>query len=75
MKIQTFGKITEIIDRNIEIPFPLTLSELRKILEENFLTLSTISYTIAIDGELANDVETLIEQPKTIALLPPFSGG
>lgn len=75
MEIKTFGKITEIIDKNLEINFPITISELKTILEEKFPALSAISYTIAIDDVLINDADESIEQPKTIAILPPFSGG
>lgn len=75
MEIKTFGKITEIIDRNVEILFPIQIVELRKVLEDNFPKLQQMEYKIAVDDELINDESETIQQPKSIAVLPPFSGG
>lgn len=75
MEIKTFGKISEIINQEITIHFPLTLAELKSVLEQNFPALVTIAYTIAIDNQVVTDENIQIQEPKIIAIMPPFSGG
>ena len=75
MEIKTFGKITEIVNKEIELAFPMNLAELKTTLEEQFPLLKTLLYSIAINDELISDEEYMIIQPQSIALMPPFSGG
>lgn len=75
MEIKTFGKISEIIHQEININFPLTLAELKCVLEENFSALAGVSYIVAIDNQVITDEDFHIQEPKIIAIMPPFSGG
>lgn len=75
MEIKTFGKITEIVNKEIELLFPMNLAELKTALEEQFPLLKTLLYTIAINDEMISDENYTIIQPQSIALMPPFSGG
>ena len=75
MEIKTFGKITEIVNKEIELLFPMNLAELKTTLEEQFPLLKTLHYSIAINDELISDEDYMIIQPQSIALMPPFSGG
>ena len=75
MEIKTFGKITEIVNKEIELLFPMNLAELKTTLEEQFPLLKTLLYSIAINDELISDEDYMIIQPLSIALMPPFSGG
>lgn len=75
MEIKTFGKITDIVDQEVYLDFPLSISELRKQLETQFPLLKTIVYRIAIDDQLISDESFILINPKSIALMPPFSGG
>jgi molybdopterin converting factor small subunit len=75
MEIKTFGKITEIVNKEIELLFPMNLAELKTTLEEQFPLLKNLLYSIAINDELISDEDYMIIQPQSIALMPPFSGG
>ena len=75
MEIKTFGKITEIVNKEIELLFPMNLAELKTTLEEQFPLLKNLLYSIAINDELISDEYYMIIQPQSIALMPPFSGG
>ena len=75
MEIKTFGKITEIVNKKIELLFPMNLAELKTTLEEQFPLLKNLLYSIAINDELISDEDYMIIQPQSIALMPPFSGG
>ncbi len=72
-----FGMIAEQLDKTEEnIPLEAFRSEvdLRNFFEQRYPVLSSMSYLIAVDQELA---ETLNpdQKPAEIALLPPFAGG
>ena len=75
MEIKTFGKITEIVNKEIELLLPMNLAELKTTLEEQFPLLKNLLYSIAINDELISDEDYMIIQPQSIALMPPFSGG
>lgn len=75
MEIKTFGKITEIVNKEIELLFPMNLAELKTTLEEQFPLLKNLLYSIAINDELISDEDYMIIKPQSIALMPPFSGG
>ena len=75
MEMKTFGKITEIVNKEIELLFPMNLAELKTTLEEQFPLLKNLLYSIAINDELISDEDYMIIQPQSIALMPPFSGG
>lgn len=70
MEIKTFGKITEIVNKEIELLFPMNLAELKTTLEEQFPLLKTLLYSIAIKSdELISDEDYMIIQPQSIALM------
>lgn len=76
MKIKTFGYITEIIGTSdFELDNPINLKEFRKNLENKFPELKTKNFSIAVNEEVINDDDFIIEKDAEIALLPPFSGG
>lgn len=75
MEIKTFGKISEIVNREIELLFPMNLAQLKIKFEEQFPVLKNIIYTVAINNEIISDENYIINQPQSIALMPPFSGG
>lgn len=75
MEIKTFGKISEIVNREIELLFPMNLAQLKIKFEEQFPALKNIIYTVAINNEIISDESYIINQPQSIALMPPFSGG
>ena len=75
MQIKTFGKITEIVNKDFEISFPKTVRALKSELETIFPDLAGLSYTIAIDNEIINDEHQVIQHASVLAIMPPFSGG
>ncbi|MBL8005613.1 MAG: MoaD/ThiS family protein [Candidatus Kapabacteria bacterium] len=75
MKIDTYGIISDIIDKEIDILLPLKVGELRSLLESNFPKLSQFNYSLVIDNEIISDEMKLIEHSNSIAIMPPFSGG
>lgn len=75
MEIKTFGKMTEIFNKEIELEFPMNLGELKNNLEKEFPLLKSNQYSIAINDELISQDHHIINQPHSIALMPPFSGG
>jgi molybdopterin converting factor small subunit len=75
MKIDTYGIISDIIDKEIEILLPLKVGELRSFLESYFPKLSQFNYSLVIDNEIISDEMKLIEHSNSIAIMPPFSGG
>lgn len=75
VEIKTFGKITEIINKEIIIHFPSNLKSLKSGLEKQFPSLSSVNYTIAVDNEIICDENFIINDVKVLAIMPPFSGG
>lgn len=75
VEIKTFGKITEIINKEIIIHFPSNLKSLKSGLEKQFPSLSSVNYTIAVDNEIISDENFIINDVKVLAIMPPFSGG
>jgi len=75
MEIKTFGKITEIINGEIKLELPSDLKSVRSALEKQFPALSKINYTIAVNNEITNDEDLIINDVKILAIMPPFSGG
>lgn len=76
VKIKAFGMIAERMDSNeteISIPNKKAMN-LRKYFNELWPFLSEMSYSIAIDQELREELNKN-EQPNEIAILPPFAGG
>lgn len=75
MEIKTFGKISEIVNKKLELVFPISFTELKTAIEEQFPALKTLHYKIAINDELISEEDHIIAQPQSIAIMPPFSGG
>jgi molybdopterin converting factor small subunit len=75
IEIKTFGKITEIVNENIVIHFPTDLKSLKSELEKQFPDLSKINYTIAVNNEIINEEDFIVDDLKILAIMPPFSGG
>ncbi len=75
MEIKTFGKISEIVNREIIIHFPSDLKSLKSSLEKQFPSLSSVNYTIAVNNEIISDENFIINDVKVLAIMPPFSGG
>jgi molybdopterin converting factor small subunit len=76
VKIKAFGMIAERMDSTeteISIPNKKAMN-LRKYFNELWPFLSEMSYSIAIDQELREELNKN-EQPNEIAILPPFAGG
>jgi molybdopterin synthase sulfur carrier subunit len=75
IKLNTFGKISEIIkDTKLEISNITDTNELKIHLENQFPVLKTMKYKMALNEILIQD-NTLIPDHSTLALMPPFSGG
>lgn len=75
MQLKTFGKISEIIDKEISIDFPVTLRDFKIKICKEFPLLATNTYIIAINEGIITEDNFMINEHDTIALLPPFSGG
>ena len=75
MEIKTFGKISEIINTDVNLKFPLDIKSLRSSLEKQFPDLTKIKYTIAVNNEIINDEDFIVDDVKILAIMPPFSGG
>ena len=78
IKILAFGIVKDIFgtaEKELEVGEPLTVIQLKSILEENFPQLKTLkSYFIAVDNEYAEN-DRKINSTNEIAIIPPVSGG
>ena len=75
IQIKTFGKLTEIINKEPGISLPVSMEDFRKQLEVEFPKLQQSVYKIAVNDQIINDPSFVIQGQASIALLPPFSGG
>ena len=76
--IKYFGMIEEIKNLTEEIleqSHPLTVKELKKLLELKYPKISTQQYQIAIDQTISEKEDEIIDKDIEIALLPSFAGG
>ena len=77
VKVNYFGMIAEWKSGNREqlnVPENATLKEFRDILVNNCKELSGISYSIAINNQMA-DEDVLLQPNDDISVFPPFAGG
>jgi Molybdopterin converting factor, small subunit len=75
IRLLLFGKIKEIIPTDIfELNQGGNLMELKKQLENQYIALQSIPYTIAVNHAIV-DEETIINENDLVAIMPPFSGG
>jgi len=73
--LRYFGMIAEAVEKNSEVISFEEISKqssLRVYFNEKYPFLSDMSYQIAIDNELSEEINNDV---KEIALLPPFAGG
>jgi len=75
MKIKTFGKLKDMVTEPLELEFPVSIKEFRKLLILNHPDLKGLDFKIAANHQIVNDENFLIKEEDQIALLPPFSGG
>jgi molybdopterin synthase sulfur carrier subunit len=75
INILIFGQIADITGKSAwKMAGIKDSDELIKNLEAQFPTLSTTSYSIAVNKKVIQE-NTVFNENDTIALLPPFSGG
>jgi molybdopterin synthase sulfur carrier subunit len=77
MKIDiiSFGRIAEFINpQSLSIPDILDTDALKAYLEEKFPELKSIPYLIALDKQVIQ-VNSILKNNVTVAIMPPFSGG
>ncbi|MCB9202009.1 MAG: MoaD/ThiS family protein [Flavobacteriales bacterium] len=74
-QINVFGKLTDIVENEVEINFPLTVVELKNRLTEVYPKLKDFKYKIIINQNFVYDDNDCIESSDDISLMPPFSGG
>ncbi len=75
MKIKTFGKLTDIINKELVVVFPLTIADFKPLLLKEFPELKNMDFGIAVNHQLLHDADYILNESDEIALLPPFSGG
>lgn len=77
MKLHCYASIKEITGKDIHnITFaPKNISELREYLFEKWPLLKDVTFVIAINRKIVNDLNHPIIETDEVALLPPFSGG
>lgn len=75
MQIKTFGKLTEIVNKDLNLSFPVSMVVFRQQLEKEFSDLQQTVFKIAVNGQIINEATFVIKENDSIALLPPFSGG
>nr|WP_068893408.1 MoaD/ThiS family protein [Pedobacter panaciterrae] len=75
INIITFGKIAEFISpQRISLSDLSDTDALKAYLERKFPQLSSIKYLIALDKHVIQ-VNSVIKNNSTVAIMPPFSGG
>lgn len=75
VKVKYFGMIAEVIEKEeefIAISNDQLPIDMKSFFIEKYPELSKMSFQIAIDNELSNQ---LTGKAETIAILPPFAGG
>lgn len=75
LEIISFGKISEFINgQEIEISEINDTNQLQQYLETSFPQLSGMKYKLAVNQNIIQFNQPLIENDK-VAIMPPFSGG
>ena len=76
LKIKYFGMLSEIAEKDSEFLElnPISVSELKKVLQERYPKFITMNFKIAVNHSLVDESASLKNNDE-IALLPPFAGG
>ncbi len=75
MEILIFGSLTDIIGKNrIQIEAPVDTVHLKAILIEQYPSLETARYFLALNKIMIQDKQPL-KEGDVVALMPAFSGG
>ncbi len=76
LKIKYFGMLSEIAENDSEFLElnPISVSELKKVLQERYPKFITMNFKIAVNHSLVDESASLKNNDE-IALLPPFAGG
>lgn len=76
MRLQVFGKITDIVppEDQLELVLPMTGGELRTALHRAYPLLAHIPLRLAVDGVMVAD-ETVVSTGTELVVFPPASGG
>ncbi|MFL9484180.1 MoaD/ThiS family protein [Chitinophagaceae bacterium LWZ2-11] len=69
-----FGQLTDILAPVLERPESSSVGEFKALLEQDYPTLATYTYCIAVNKRVAEEGD-IITPNAEVALLPPFSGG
>ena len=80
VRVVAFATASDIVGRQgveVDLPDGARLSDLRTLLEDRHPALVPLwsKLAIAVDGSLAGDSDTALEEGSEVALLPPVSGG
>lgn len=76
--VKYFGLLTDVTQTNeeqfsLEVS-PITVSQLRTEIEKKHPLINKSNYRIAVNQSIS-DLDFLVNNNDTIALLPPFAGG
>ena len=74
VRVLFFGKLVEIAGTSLAVKDVQTTDELVKYLQQGFPQLAHEKYIIALDKNMIQ-VNTVLTDGCTVALLPPYSGG
>ncbi len=75
MKIEIFGKLTDIISPTFSPEFPVSNKGLQELLIINYPDLKGLDFKVAVNHQIINDENYILKEEDQVALLPPFSGG
>ncbi len=77
MNIRTFGPLTDLVGEGIvtELDVPISVATLRHTLTTRYPAIAQTPFRIAVDGVIVAEDYSITDDPREIALLPPFAGG
>jgi sulfur-carrier protein len=77
IKLKYFGMVAEVTDTNdesLEVEDHININKLKLMLESKYNSLNSMTYKIAVNQSLKEDV-TILHDNDEVVLLPPFAGG
>jgi len=74
IKIILFGKLADIAGNSVSVKNVADTDSLVNALHKDYPALANTKYVIAVDKQVIKG-NTVLSNNKTVALLPPFSGG
>jgi molybdopterin converting factor small subunit len=75
MKIQVFGRLTEVFGADKIVIDPVSDTDtLLKILRQDYPTITDTGFIIAVDKKQVRE-NVQLSPDTTVVLMPPFSGG